>query len=210
MGQTEHYHIPWPDGPGAADGPNGFEDIALATEAGLAATLTENKAVAFTPSWSSQGAQQPNIGNGSKTGYYTVRNGWCTFVANIWFGTTTSGGTGFLQVGLPVAANSTLEQELPCKLWCPAAYGDNGGGNFLGFVHIAPSAYGSCVPWLPYSRSSTVLGGWRNCDESASPTTGIPFIDSAHYNVSTINSNPGAFTSGRNGNFMYGGTYLVA
>lgn len=48
MGQTDVYGLPWPDFPGLANGPKGFEDLAVATENVIVGTRYEPP---FAPSY---------------------------------------------------------------------------------------------------------------------------------------------------------------
>ena len=145
---TAKYHIPWPVGSDRANGNPSLQSIATAVDTGLSSTLTENTVQAFDPVWSG------SIGNGSKVGYYSVRNGRCTLSINLTFGTSTSGGTGTLSVNLPVLPSLLVEQEITCKLLVP------GTGSFLGFMSIAP---GIAVGALEFRNSDVKSGGKFTC-----------------------------------------------
>jgi hypothetical protein len=188
MGQTSKYHLPWPELGEATDGPNGIEDLANALETALDRTISDMDVARFEPGWTGD-AGTPQIGNGSKFGYYSVQNGWCTVTGNLWFGTGTNGASGYLNIVLPVAGRVGLEQEILAKLWVP------GIGNFLGFLVVPPGATVG-QPYFPLSGSSRVQQRWRSCDYTNGSGTGIPQI-------------AGEYTVKPAGNLMFSGRYLV-
>lgn len=62
MGKTAIYQLPWPELPDTADGPDGYEDLALATEAGLTQVRNQIAPVSqFTDHFfNTPGAAMPN------------------------------------------------------------------------------------------------------------------------------------------------------
>jgi hypothetical protein len=145
---TTKYHIPWAAGTDRANGSPSLQSIATAIDTGLSNTLVESTVQQFDPVWSA------SVGNGTKVGYYSVRNGRCTLSINLIFGSTANGGTDPLSVNLPVLPSLLLEQELTCKLLVP------GVGNLLGFMAIAPGIAVGSLEWL---NSDVKSGGNFTC-----------------------------------------------
>src|SRR5690606_23340806 len=65
----------------------------------------------YTPSWVSSGTQ-PNLGNGTLTGQYTLIGDTCHFHITLTFGSTTSFGTGTHRLTLPQAAHSSFTNTM--------------------------------------------------------------------------------------------------
>jgi hypothetical protein len=186
MAVTPVYNWRLPDGPVAANGPQAFANLATDIEATLAGVGVST----YTPSWTSDGSQQP-ANPSSKVGKYRLANGWCDFSIYIGFGASVSGGKGRLALGLPVAASSSLfEQVVRCKLWVPAI------GNWDG-IGLIPAGSSSVWPlWTVASNNSTITY-WRNNDDNNNPGTGYPQI-------------PGHWTCESGGNVVVSGRYLVS
>lgn len=106
--------------------PSSQSGYAIASLGGVAVSasyaLTASSTTAFdgawtsyTPSWSTPGTQ-PSIGNGTLSGAYK-QIGKTVFVrVRLVFGTTTAGGTGDWQFGLPVSASSAAGIQFPCSI----------------------------------------------------------------------------------------------
>ena len=106
--------------------PSSQSGYAIASLGGVAVSasyaLTASSTTAFdgawtsyTPSWSTPGTQ-PSIGDGTLSGAYK-QIGKTVFVrVRLVFGTTTTGGTGDWQFGLPVSASSAAGVQFPCSI----------------------------------------------------------------------------------------------
>ena len=187
MAVTPVYGWRLPDGPIGANGPVALSNLATDIETTLAGVQYQN----YTPSWTSDGLQQPSNA-ATKIGRYRLANGWCDFSIFISFGASVSGGKGRLQLGLPVAASSQLfEQITRAKLWNP-----NVGAVIDGIGLI--SAGGTSVwPMFTVASTNSNLGYWTNNDNANNPGTGIPQF-------------PGHWTAENGGNVAVTGRYLVA
>jgi hypothetical protein len=187
MGQTDIYDLPWPELGDPSDGPDGYQDLALATEAALKGLRDNAEDIAFTPSWRSSGSIQPY--GMAWNARYSVRGGRCFVNA---FGqmqaASTSGGTGFLLVGLPVRTRASFaEQMLTCKLYV-------WGYSFIGWAYAPPNST-ECIPYFPVDQDHSHMGGWMGADSSGDVGRGLPNL-------------PGRYSVG-DGNFSLWGSYLV-
>lgn len=72
---------------------------------------TAGKWQPYTPSWTSSGTQ-PNLGNGTLTGQYTLIGDTCHFNITLTFGSTTSFGTGTHRLSLPQAVHSSFTNTM--------------------------------------------------------------------------------------------------
>ena len=190
MGATDIYQLPWPELGDLADGPDGYQDLARATEAALLTEKTSNADTqSYTPSFTSNGIQPSGM---SWTARYQVRNGWCDLSIFGQMSANTSGGTGMLAVGLPVRSRAGIpEQNLVCKL-----YNANVGWNFVGFAFMGNNGQ-VCYPFFPTRDSSSVMFWWNNGNGQAGNTSQCPII-------------PGHFACGGGpGNIGIWGRYMV-
>lgn len=186
MAVTPVYGWRLPDGPIGANGPKAFSDLGTDIETTLAGVTVQN----YTPSWTSDGSQQP-ANPASKTGRYRLANGWCDFSIYISFGGSVSGGKGRLALGLPVAASSQLfEQVVRAKLWVPLV------GNFDG-IGLIPSGSTSVWPLFTVSVNNSNIQYWLNNDNTGAAGTGVPLM-SGHWPCES------------GGNAIVSGRYLVA
>ena len=128
-------------------------------------------AITYTPTWTSSSGNHPT-NPASKVGYYKIQGGYCFVSVYMSFNAGTSGGSGNLNVGLPVVSSAALaEQILQAKLWCAA-----GGGNFLGYALIGANQ-SSCAPSFNIDIDSSTYSFWRSENTLGSgPGTGIPGI----------------------------------
>jgi hypothetical protein len=188
MGHTTVYTLPWPELSYPAKGPDGYKDLALATEAALLQEKNTADSKPYTPTWRSAGSLQPS-GMGW-TARYNVRNGVCTMHAFGQMTDQTGGGTGWFLIGLPVRARSNIpEQMLATKLWLATI-----GWNFAGWAYI-PGGSIEAIPYFPISPWTSSMAGWASADNSGQPGTGFPQINGQH--------------PVQNGNFNMWGRYYV-
>ena len=186
MGTTPVYGWPLPDGPLGANGPKAFSDLALGIENTLAATGVQS----YTPSWTSDGSQQP-ANPSSRVGRYRLANGWCDFSIFLGFGASVSGGKGRLALGLPMAASSQLfEQVVRAKLWHPTS----GVWDGIGLI---PAGSSSVWPLWTVQSTNSNIDYWVNNDNNNTAGTGVPKI-------------AGHWTAENGGNVVISGRYLVA
>jgi len=126
-----------------------------------------NAWIAYTPIWSSQGGTQPNLGDGTITGFYK-KIGKTVFVrVKLNFGVTTTGGTGAWLFSLPVNAASQDGIQFPCSML------DNGFAWYQGIVNGTYSGFtdkSAIIAQSPGGANSSqgVSGafpfGWGNGD----------------------------------------------
>jgi len=142
-----------PDLSDVADGPDAFLQFAD----DIAATIKDRGLTSYTPSWTSQGSQQP-ANPASRFGIYRIDHGLCTFNAKLVFGVTTLVGSGALQVGIPVPALNTVQHLVQCMLWTPSAsaiwYGP-------GFIDSATN-YQSVQPEFPVQNDRSDMLPWAS------------------------------------------------
>jgi len=189
MGATDVYQLPWPELGDLADGPDGYQDLAKATEAALLLEKTgDTDTKSYTPTFASSGAQPSGI---SWTGRYQVRNGWCQLSLFGQISAATNGGTGQLTVGLPVRARADIpEQEIFVKL-----YQGNVGWNFTGFAWFPANSL-VMYPHFPTRDASSVMAAWTNGNGQPGNSQMVPLI-------------PGGFACGGSGNICFTGRYQV-
>ena len=126
-----------------------------------------NAWIAYTPIWSSQGGTQPNLGDGTLTGFYK-KIGKTVFVrVKLNFGLTTTGGDGAWLFSLPVNAASQDGIQFPCSML------DNGFAWYQGIVNGTYSGFtdkSAIIAQSPGGANSSqgVSGafpfGWGNGD----------------------------------------------
>lgn len=126
-----------------------------------------NAWIAYTPIWSSQGGTQPNLGDGTLTGFYK-KIGKTVFVrVKLNFGLTTIGGDGAWLFSLPVNAASQDGIQFPCSML------DNGFAWYQGIVNGTYSGFtdkSAIIAQSPGGANSSqgVSGafpfGWGNGD----------------------------------------------
>jgi hypothetical protein len=189
MGATDVYQLPWPELGDLADAPDGYQDLAQATEAALLKEKQTDDSLTYTPTFTSNGAQPGNL---AWTARYQVRNGWCEVMIFGQFYANTPPGSGQLAVGLPVRARTSVpEQILGAKLYVGAV-----GWAFDGHSIIAANGV-TTVPFFPTQASSSVCAAWNNGNGQAGNGGMCPGI-------------PGGFAFGAGpGNIQLYGRYLV-
>lgn len=147
-----------------ADGPDAFSD--LGTQ--IAATLQDTTVQTYTPAWTADGLQPGALG--ATQGRYRVNHGMCDFTAYLGFGSSTSGGTGPLHVGLPKASRADIQSQL-VSCWLHVG----GIAFFHGFGTI--SASGTTVsPFFPISASASNYAPWTNANASNDWVDAIPYV----------------------------------
>ena len=144
----------------------------------------------YTPGWFGSVA---NPSNASKTAFYKIQGGYCFVSIFMSFPTPSNGGSGSLTVGLPVAANASMpEQLLSCKLFSAAGI----VGNWIG-VAIIPASSTTCRPQFVLNSDSSVLTDWKGeVSAGSGPGTGTPAI-------------PGQYTVHDNANIAITGIYRI-
>jgi hypothetical protein len=186
MAVTPVYGWRIPDLGSVADGPDGFSDLALDIEG----TVNGSNILAYTPSWSSDGGNQPT-NPASRSGTYQVRNKVCQFAARLTFGSSTNAGTGILRVGLPLQARAGMLQFATCYLYVP-----NDHPVWFGQSEIR-GGENTCIPGFT-DRTNGLFGYWINGAEGTSAPTGQPRTVNGGYSV----------TNG--GYIQVAGSYFVA
>jgi hypothetical protein len=185
---TPVYGFHYPTLASIADGPDGFQDLALDVEATLQAkTLTS-----FTPVWiDAAGGVFPPTSPATMAGKYRVWGGRCFMQINTTFGPSTTGGRGALVFNTPLpAANTGFDQYLFCRLSVPSV------GFFQGIANIPPGAQ-VIYPGFPVSSSRSDYNNFASADAAANPGTGFPAA-------------PGAFTVQNGGAITIVGSYALA
>jgi len=86
---------------------------------------------AYTPQWSTNGSTQPDIGNGTLKGRYTLSGRLCTVQVDLTAGSTTTFGTGAFQISLPFPALSGGERAQGI-----ARILDSGTTMYVGLVEV--------------------------------------------------------------------------
>jgi hypothetical protein len=190
MGSTSIYNLPWPDVTSAADGPDGYKDLATATEIAIQGDKSNPNDVPYTPTWRSAGSSQPSGMGWSAR--YNVHNDLCTLhvYGEMFNYPQTDGGSGWFMIGLPKRARSDIpEQLLSTKLWLA-----NVGWQFFGWAYI-PGGANEAIPYFSADGYHTHMAGWASEDGSDQGGTGFPTI-------------PGQY-SVQPGNFDMWGQYFV-
>ena len=144
--------------------------------------------VAYTPAWT--GATTNPTLPASVTGWYSIRNGWCTVQVVIMFDSFTTGGSGQLFVSLPVPGVGA--QFIQNRLTIPGV----GAGNYIGFAAIN-DATALARPYFAVSTASHPQVFWRNTDSTGAAGLGQPLVS-------------GGFPIQAGGSFLMSGTYRVA
>lgn len=148
-----------------ADGPAAFLNMATDIEG----TINDKALLTYTPSWNSSGAIQPS-NPASREGKYSVRNGWCDVSIKLTFGGSTSGGSGNLDLGLPLIPSTAIAEALfHAKLYTP------GVGWWNGYA-FANSGSTKVYPFFPQSLNTPLCNPWRSSDASGAIGTGIPTL----------------------------------
>lgn len=149
-----------------ADGPDGFSEQA----ADIAATMADRAVLTYVPAWASGGASQP-ANPSLRTGTYRVDHGLCEVSIVLYFGSTTSGGSGNLTLGLPKAARSDIAlQFLVCQTLIPGY-----PGIIAGLANVSPSAV-VCQPTFPQAENDVRMAGWRSALDSGGAGSGVPLV----------------------------------
>lgn len=179
-----------PDLSDVADGPDAFLQFAD----DIAATVKDRGLTSYTPSWTSEGSAQPS-NTLRREGFYRIDNGICTFNAHLFFGPNTNGGSGNLQIGLPVPANSAIStQHLSAHLWTPAATAVWHGPAFIDFA----SNWIRARPFFAVNNTRSDMLGWAS-------TGGFLGLS-----IPTIPANPGSYSVMNGGDFSIHGSYFIA
>lgn len=103
----------------------------------------------YTPTWSTDGATQPSLGNGTITGAYKVIGKTVFVRVRLVFGTTTTAGTGTFYFSLPVNAAAAWGVQMPASLldngnaWYQATVNGEYGGFTDKVALITQSAGGA-------------------------------------------------------------------
>jgi hypothetical protein len=179
-----------PDLSDVADGPDAFQQFAD----DVATTIGDRVLATYTPSWVSEGPAQPT--NPSKReGFYRIDNGVCTFAVHLYFGASTSGGTGKLSIGLPVPATSVISsQQVMSHLWTPSA---NAVWHGPAFIDSATN-WLRARPYFPVNNARSDMFAWA----SGAGDFGLP--------IPTIPSNPGSWNVMNGGDITLNGSYFIA
>lgn len=104
---------------------------------------------AYTPTWSTDGATQPSLGNGTITGAYKVIGKTVFVRVRLVFGTTTTAGTGAFYFSLPVNAAAAWGVQMPASIldngnaWYQATVNGEYGGFTDKVALITQSAGGA-------------------------------------------------------------------
>lgn len=128
----------------------------------------------YTPQWSTDGVTQPVIGNGSISGAYK-QIGKTVFVrVRLYYGTTTTSGTGTFYFSLPITASATWGIQMPVSIL------DNGNAWYQA---IANGEYGG------FTTKTALIGQSAGGANSSQGITGtFPFtfgnLDSIQFNGS--------------------------
>lgn len=110
----------------------------------------------YTPVWGSSGTQ-PVIGNGTITGAYIRSGKLVTATATITMGSTTTFGTGFYTVSLPVTAASTAHMGVALMYDTSVDTNKRAGAAALNTTSVvAFYADGTVTPTVPFT--------WANGD----------------------------------------------
>lgn len=105
--------------------------------------------IAYTPTWSTDGATQPSLGDGTITGAYKVIGKTVFVRVRLVFGTTTTAGTGTFYFSLPVNAAAAWGVQMPVSIldngnaWYQATVNGEYGGFTDRVALITQSAGGA-------------------------------------------------------------------
>lgn len=105
--------------------------------------------IAYTPTWSTDGATQPSLGDGTITGAYKVIGKTVFVRVRLVFGTTTTAGTGTFYFSLPVNAAAAWGVQMPASIldngnaWYQATVNGEYGGLTDRVALIGQSAGGA-------------------------------------------------------------------
>jgi hypothetical protein len=173
-----------PTMPDAADGPDAFQKLA----SDAATSMVGPNVSPYTPTWASVGAVQPTSPL-AVVGRFRLSQRWCDVYIVITFSASTSGGTDYLYISLPLAPTVGSAQRLDAVLFLP------GVGYYNGFGRI-DSGSTNCYPHFPRSETSNIHEGWRSASAAGGGGTGIPLV-------------PGGYSVKSGGYIVMSGTYLV-
>lgn len=166
MAVTPVFGWPIPNLTDVADGPDGFSDLALAIEG----TLNDKTWLSYTPSWTSAGTIQPS-NPGSRVGRYKVTRGVCEVRIFMNFISSSTGGIGNLQIGLPLPAqNIGTNPIMGLQCYCKSA----AGVRYFGFASAGTD--GKCGPTFPISTTNVSWEAWRNALEGNAIGNSIPDV----------------------------------
>lgn len=147
----------------------------LATTAISASYVTpyESAWTSYTPAWTTD-STQPTLGNGSVTGAYKLIGKTCFVRVRLYWGTTTSNGTGAFYFSLPVSASTSWGIQMPVSIL------DNGNAWYQA---IANGEYGG------FTSKTALIGQSAGGANSSQAITGtFPFtfgnLDSIQFNGS--------------------------
>jgi hypothetical protein len=138
-----------------------------ATNAITASYVTpyEGAWTSYTPIWTTDGATQPVIGNGSITGAYK-QIGKTVFVrVKLNAGSSTTFGAGAFQFSLPVTASSPDGIQFPCSILDNGIHWYQGivNGTYTGATHKSAIIYPNTSGWSD-AVTSTAPFTWGNTD----------------------------------------------
>lgn len=126
---------------------------------------------AFTPSWQATGGGAA-IGNGTLTGAYIKAGGLCIGRIRLTAGTTTTYGTGFYNMGLPLALDSGQFWEAIGT--CTVRDTSAGTSWALGAISASTSTMSACTatggrlgPTVPVTLANTDIVSFEFCYEVA-------------------------------------------
>lgn len=166
MAVTPVFGWPIPNLTDVADGPDGFSDLALAIEN----TLNDRTWLSYTPSWTSMGTVQPS-NPGARVGRYKVTRGVCEVRIYLSFTGSSTGGTGQLQLGLPLPAQNLGTYPLMGLM----SYARSAAGiRYLGFGGCGTDSKHN--PTFPTSTTDVRMESWRNALEGNAPGNSIPDV----------------------------------
>lgn len=192
MAQQTDFLWEIPDLSDIADGPEAFTLFAD----DIAATIKDRTLTAYTPIWVSDGATQP-ANTLKREGFYRIDNGICTFNAHLYFGPSTSGGSGRLSIGLPVPANTSIaSQHFSAHLWTPSASAVWHGMAFIDVV----TNFQRARPYFPVNNARSDMLQWAS--QGGDFNLPAPFVSS--------NSGNGNSSVMSGGDISIHGSYFVA
>lgn len=130
--------------------------------------------VAYEPTWTAA-TSNPSIGDGSITARYRrIARKLIALRIEIEFGSTTSGGAGAWQIGLPFPAHAVGKQVLTCEVFLAGPVWEFAG------VGVVAAGGSTISPRVPEGVSSSVLKPVQNANAGGGNGTGIPLVGGAY------------------------------
>lgn len=145
----------------------------------------------WAPTFNTTGGGTPAFGNGTVTARYMLTGKTCTVRFHFVYGTTSNGGLGPWEIGLPFTAANDVEQHLSCKVYTGATGQDWYGGALI------QANTDFVLPEAALSSSTPVTTFVQNSDGSGGTGTGVPLVS-------------GAYTFNAGSNLSIYGTYEIA